>query len=397
MSGRPKVLHLIDNLGMGGAETWLVALLRHWQGRREGAPQTEFLATSGQPGFYDDEARSLGAVIHYARYGRDRLPQFIGDFRRLLRDGGYAALHDHQDFTSGWHFLMGAGRLPRVRITHVHNQYAHIAANYLTSPSRRAAAAVGRSLISRYGTYVAGTSAQSLRDYGFDHLRGPSGLIPSGAIYCGFDPARFTGDTGAARAEMRAAFGWPSGARIVLFVGRIDDSPDLGHPLNQKNSGFAADVAIRLARQDAAVRVLFVGNPSAGTPVLQGRVCAAGLGGRIVFAGQRRDVERLMLGADALLFPSQTEGLGMVAVEAQAAGLPVLASTAVPRECVVVPSLVEFKDVADGAEAWAEALRPLLVQPRDPAAANRAVAVSPYAIASSAAALEALYAGSAPG
>ena len=33
----------------------------------------------------------------------------------------------------------------------------------------------------------------------------------------------------------------------------------------------------------------------------------------------------------------------MVAVEAQAAGLPVLASTEVPRECAVVPELVRFK------------------------------------------------------
>ncbi|HEY1427711.1 MAG TPA: glycosyltransferase [Caulobacteraceae bacterium] len=395
MSGRPKVLHLIDNLGMGGAETWLIALLRHWGERGEAAPQTEFLATSGQPGFYDDEARSLGAVVHYVRYGRDRLPQFIGDFRRILRHGRYAALHDHQDFTSGWHFLMGAGLLPPVRITHVHNQYAHIAANYLTSPSRRRAAAVGRSLISRYGTYVAGTSAQSLRDYAFDRLKGPRGPIPSGPIYCGFDPARFAGDAQTARAVLRGQFGWPAETRVVLFVGRVDDSPDLGHPLNQKNSGFAADVAIRLARQDKSVRCLFVGNPGGGTPVLQGRVCAAGLAGRIVFAGRRRDVDTLMLGADVLLFPSQTEGLGMVAVEAQAAGLPVLASTAVPRECVVVPSLVQFKDVADGAGAWAAALGPLIDQPRDRAAANRSVAASPYAIASSAAALEVLYAGGA--
>jgi glycosyltransferase involved in cell wall biosynthesis len=396
VSGPLKVLHVIDNLGMGGAETWLIALLRHWREAGPDAPRIEVLATGGQPGVYDEEAKSLGAVIHYVPYRRAELAGFIGSFRSILHRGGYAALHDHQDFTSGWHYLMGAGRLPPVRITHIHNQLAHIQANYLTTPSRRATAGVGRSLIRRFATFVAGTSVQSLHEYGFDRLVGPRGPIPSGAIYCGFDPRRFAGDRDQARAAVRQEFGWPTDAMIVLFVGRIDESPDPGDPLNQKNSGFAAAVGIELAKRDEKARMLFAGNPSSATPVLQGRVCAAGLDGRIVFAGRRRDVEQLMLASDVLLFPSQTEGLGMVAVEAQAAGLPVLASTAVPRECVVIPPLVRFKDVRCGVRAWVEALENLMAPPRDAEAANRLVAQSPYAIANSAAALEAIYAQRAP-
>jgi hypothetical protein len=58
--------------------------------------------------------------------------------------------------------------------------------------------------------------------------------------------------------------------------------------------------------------------------------------------------------------------------------------------------LVRFKDTAADVGQWADELERVMALPRDPAAANRQVARSPYAISNSAAALEALYAGSVP-
>ena len=180
------------------------------------------------------------------------------------------------------------------------------------------------------------------------------------------------------------------------MVGRVDVSPDLDHPLNQKNTAFAVDVAIELAKRDPSVRLLSAGEGSPALPVLKQRIQEAGLDDRFVFAGRRRDVPRLMMASDALLFPSRTEGLGMVVVEAQAAGLPVLSSTAAPIETEVVPGSVRFREVSAGVEAWASDLSQLLDAPRDAEAANARVAASPYAIANSAAALEAIYAGVRP-
>src|SRR6185312_1500551 len=134
------------------------------------------------------------------------------------------------------------------------------------------------------------------------------------------------------------------------------------------------------------------GQFSEATATLLDRVERAGLGRRIVFAGVRRDIDRLMTGADALLFPSRAEGLGMVAVEAQAAGIPVLASTGVPRECVVVPELVRFLELDKGPEAWRDELLALAKAPHgDRLEANRLVAASPFAIAFSARRLAELY------
>jgi glycosyltransferase involved in cell wall biosynthesis len=382
-----RTLQVLDTLGMGGAETWLMEVLRSWAKTK--VARMDFLITSGNRGTFDDEAMQLGAQIHYARYGRSDLFPFTREFRKLLKSTHYDAIHDHQDYASGWHYLIGRNVLPRFRVTHVHNPSYQILNNYGVTFGRRLTALVGKRLVSRYASHIAGTSWQVITEYGFDTPRFQH--IPKAALHCGFDPKRFNGNKAIARCSVCREFGWPDAARIVLFVGRIDQSPNLGDPQNHKNSGFAVSVGIECVRRDPSVRMLFAGAPSPAVPILQQRIAAAGAMDRIQFVGVRKDIERLMLGCDALLFPSRGEGLGMVAVEAQAAGVPVLASTAVPRECVVVPELVRFEELKAGKLVWADRLLELTVQPRDVGTANRRVAASSFAIDKSAQALLMLY------
>ena len=362
-------------------------VLRLWS--KTGVCHMDFLATSGNPGIFDEEARRLGAQVYYVRYGRAHLRQFAKKFRQLLREGKYDAVHDHQDYTSGWHFLMGAGLLPAVRVTHVHNPAYQILNNYGVTLGRRLTARVGKKLVARYATHITGTSRQVITEYGFD--ASTFCRIPKAALHCGFDAARFHGDTVAAKASICQEFGWPGDAKIILFAGRIDESFNLGHPRNHKNSAFAVSVGIECSRRDPRVRMLLAGAQSSAVPILEERIAAAGLGGSIRFAGIRKDIERLMLGSNVLLFPSRGEGLGMAAVEAQAAGLPVLASDTVPRECVVVPELVRFQKVEAGEAAWAADLLQLAAQRQNSSEANQRVAASAFSIDRSARALLQLY------
>lgn len=392
--GRPadaiRVLHILDNLGMGGAETWLMELLRFWErrGRAGDAPRFDFLATGGVPTYYDQEAKRLGSSIYYVRYGRSQLASFARGFRQVLREGRYCAIHDHGDHVAGLHFLMGRGFLPPVRIVHVHNPAFHIRHNYGATTARRLTAEIGKLLVARYATHITGTSRQAIDEYGFDAPRFQH--IPKMALHCAFDTQPL-GQSDAARSAIRGEFDWPVDSKIVLFAGRIDQSPDFDHPLNHKNSAFAVAIGIAAARLDPTLRMIFAGALSPAVAVLEKHIAEAGLAGRIRFLGNRTDLKRLMYASDVLLFPSRGEGLGMVAVEAQAAGLPVLASDAVPRECVVVPELVRFEPLARSADDWAAALLQHAARPRDIATANRRVAVSPFAIENSARALLQLY------
>jgi glycosyltransferase EpsF len=387
---RLRVLQVVDSLGVGGAETWLIALVKHWRELPNG-PQVEFLTTGQTIGALEGEALAHGAAIHRVQYGKTKLLSFARGFCHVLRHGAYDAVHDHQDYASGWHFLLGARALPPVRVTHVHNPHYQVTENYGGSVSRRLTGRIGVAMIAQFATHIAGTSRQSLHEHGFDS---PAfSHIPKLAVHCGFDTTLFARDRARARREVRIEFNWPDNARIALFAGRIDVSPDPGDARNHKNSGLAVAIAIAACGRDPSLRVLFAGPPSVASPVLEDRIAAAGLGDRIRLIGVRRDIARLMRGSDALLFPSRSEGLGMVAVEAQAAGLPVLASTAVPRECVVVKDLVEFLEIEAGVDAWTQALLRLANAPRWGDAANRAVAASGFGIENSAARLAALYKG----
>jgi len=383
-----KVLHVIHGFGMGGAETWLMALLRLWQGPT--TPRMDFLVTSGERCIFDDEALALGAKIYYVPYGKRHILSFAKIFRQILVDESYDAIHDHQDYASGWHFLFGGRHLPPVRIAHVHNPAYQIRNNYGVTMSRRMAIRIGKRLIRRYATCVVGTSRQVVREYGFDEVSFDN--IPRRALYCGFDPILFAGDAISARRSVCAEFGWPPDVRILLFVGRTDICPDLGHSQNHKNSGFAIRLAIEATKREGSIRMIMCGAPSEATPVLQLRINHAGCRGRVVMAGIRKDIQRLMLASDILLFPSRGEGLGMVAVEAQAAGLQVLASTAVPRECVVVDGMVRFLEVSDDLAPWLLSIEEILSAKKpDLVNCNLQFIDSVFSIVNSAAQLEKLY------
>jgi glycosyltransferase involved in cell wall biosynthesis len=372
---------------MGGAETWLAALLRRWS--KTGEVRADLLVTSGNRGVFDEEARELGAALHYVRYDRRHVPSFTRELRRVLRSGGYRAIHDHQDYVSGWHFLLAGKARPAIRVTHVHNPAYQIRNNYGVTPTRRITARIGQRLVARYATHIAGTSRQAIEEWGFNAPR--FARIAKGAVHCGFATSRFAGDRAAARASVCLELGWPEDAKIILLAGRIDQSADLDHSQNHKNSSFGLSVGIECCRRDVRARVIFAGAPSPAVPILEARIAEAGLTGRIRFLGVRKDIERLMLASAVLLFPSRGEGLGMVVVEAQAAGLPVLASTAVPRECVVVPQLVRFQSLDAMPSRWASDALELTAHTIDAASANQQVTESAFAIERSADALVALY------
>ena len=80
-----------------------------------------------------------------------------------------------------------------------------------------------------------------------------------------------------------------------------------------------------------------------------------GLEGRVIFAGVRRDAERLYSAMDVFCLPSLYEGFPVVIPEALANGLPVVCSDRVSEEVCLTSQVVRLPLGDDG--QWAAALR----------------------------------------
>lgn len=75
-----------------------------------------------------------------------------------------------------------------------------------------------------------------------------------------------------------------------------------------------------------------------------------------MFLGIRSDVNEIMQAMDVFVLPSRFEGLGIVLIEAQAAGLPCVTSKNVVPDIVNVTGNVEFVGLDEPVDRWAEAI-----------------------------------------
>ena len=108
---------------------------------------------------------------------------------------------------------------------------------------------------------------------------------------------------------------------------------------------------------------------------------------RVIFAGVRTNVQAFYHAMDAFLLPSLFEGLPVVLVEAQAAGLPCFVADTIDRGAAFA-SGVEFLPLEDP-EAWADDLAGASLA-RNPLAQTQALAAG-FDVRTSAEILQAFY------
>ncbi len=347
---------------MGGAETWLIEMLKYW--KRNNIGQLDFLITGGQSGIFDEEAKNLGSNLFYIKYSRSSLFQFIKKFRKLLMNGKYNAIHDHNDYTCGWHFLWGTGLLPRVRVAHVHNPWMNIEVNYNVDIVRKLTSKLGKTFTRIYATDICGTSKEVLLSYGFAIIL--VGKPRVSVLHCGINVQRFNTPVihENDRTSVLNEFSWTADSHIVLFAGRLDHALEFKHPQNHKNSWLALHIIKAAMKLDSKLCFIMAGAGAMQRKRLLEVVESWGLSTSIKLVGIRQDLDRLMRASAVLLFPSAQEGLGMVAIEAQACGLPVLASDKVPKECKVVDSLFHTMELDESVELWSNKLVEILRLPK---------------------------------
>jgi glycosyltransferase EpsF len=385
-ASQKKVLHILNGFGPGGVETWLLSAVKYLHTHPEINLQFDFLISGGVPRIYDEEIKKYGSKIFYARYSIGTIPSFRKSIRRILRNNNYTAIHDHEDFIAGWHFLLTGKLSPRTKIAHLHNPYNFVH-NYVVNPVRRFSFNMGRRLMANEATAITGTSNAVMDEYGYD--KPPFINKRVGPAYCGFDTCKFIYDA-MAKASLCSELGWNTDSKIGLFIGRIGlQSYDTA--ANQKNPAFAFEVAKQLVTKHPEWRFLFVGFKGDTGNQMEKEISESTLSEKIKFIDIRHDVPKIMSAADVLVFPSLWEGLGMVCVEAQCTGLTVIISDTVPTEAIVCPELVAVKSLDEGVNEWVNIIHTSLQTSVGRSIYAERIRQSPFSIENSVKRLQSLY------
>lgn len=140
--------------------------------------------------------------------------------------------------------------------------------------------------------------------------------------------------------------------RDTIVIGHV------GRFVEQKNHQFLVNVFKQYNEENPNSILLLVGQGPLESEV-KNQVKQLNLLNKVIFLGQRNDVNELYQAMDLFILPSLYEGLGMVLVEAQVAGLPCIASTKVPTE-VKLSDKFCFLNLNEGGIIWSTIMENLL-------------------------------------
>lgn len=143
-----------------------------------------------------------------------------------------------------------------------------------------------------------------------------------------------------------------------------DDTIVFGHVgrfVYQKNHEFLIDAFEKYTNFNKNTFLILIGD-GPNKADIEKRVISKHLNDKVLFLGNVDNVNEYMQAFDCFLFPSQYEGLGIVAIEAQAAGLQCVVSDAVPK-MVKITSGLEF--VKLNLNDWYRALKQIKIKKRE--------------------------------
>ena len=146
----------------------------------------------------------------------------------------------------------------------------------------------------------------------------------------------------------------PRNALVVGHVGRFNV---------QKNHEYLLRVFEELYKNDRNTYLILVGT---GEKIdeIKDLVKKSTIRDNVIFTGVIDNVADYLSAFDVMLLPSLYEGLPMVVIEWQIAGLPCIVSDTVTKECAITP-LVEFKSIKESPENWARNIMGISLQDRE--------------------------------
>lgn len=326
-----RVLHILSSLGAGGAQMCIYNYYTHMDRDRI---HFDFVVHGDRVGILEAEVIKMGSRVFHVTPKKTSFIQNIREIAGIIREGHYDVVHVHQG-PSSLSSLLAAKRY-KVPVKIVHNHGVQNTSG-LRGILTRLLCAGCRLTADRYFA----CSDEAGKNM-FGRCWGDDSKCRLMRNAMDLDRYRFDP---AARQDLRASVGAAASDLVVLYAGRMDAD---------KNHCFLLDVFAEIHKQDPSAKLLLAGD-GAQRQALRQQAEALGIDQSVHFLGVVLDLNAWYSAADVFAFPSKHEGLGMVAMEAQISGLPVICSNGVPKS-VAVTDLVRFVSLAEGTSAWGRAI-----------------------------------------
>jgi glycosyltransferase involved in cell wall biosynthesis len=330
-----KILQVAGKMNRGGTETWLMHVLRNIDRDRF---HFDFLVNTEEKCHYDDEIRQYGCNIISCPKFRNPFAYSYHFFQAVNKYGPYHIIHSNGNYMSGFIlFLAKLAQIP-VRISHCHNDLSK--EQKFQGTSKHLFNSMMIKLVNRYATLgLAASVLAATSIYGKDWKSDSRWNI----LYCSISLNPFYNEV--------------ENKTLRMDLGLNDNSFVIGHVGSftiQKNHAFMLKILQEALKMKPKTKLLLVGDGPLKQEILK-KAVDMGISNSIIFAGVRDDVPRIMSGAmDVFLLPSFYEGLPVVGMEAQAAGLPFILSDIITDEVDIVKPLIKRLSLSQSPRVWAE-------------------------------------------
>jgi len=325
-------------MGAGGAETMIMNIYRNIDRSKI---QFDFLVHTKEQSFYDTEIEQLGGnIYHISKYN---IINYI-DYKRSV-DGFMEShpeiqiVHGHIN-SSAFVYLKSAKKNNKATVLHCH-------ASKRTDKSFRAIAfEISAWLVRKIPDYYLACSSKAGSDrFGRKIVKRNNFMV----LENGINPHHYKYDE-KTRNLIREKFDISSDKIIVGHVGRFTHA---------KNHQFILDVFEKFHIKHPNSLLWLIGDGELKEEI-ERKAKTLSCSDDIYFLGVKDNVSRFLQTMDVFLFPSVFEGLGISLIEAQAAGLPCLASENIQNEANMNAGLLYQMSLNDSLLDWSEKLWEIL-------------------------------------
>ena len=311
MSEPIRILHIVQRMEAGGTQAFLMNLYRNIDRKKV---QFDFLVEYIDKEFYDDEIISLGGKIYYTNFRKDlNIFKFKKEFSKILKDNPeYKIIHIHATAIGKICTDVARKNNIPVIIAHTHNNGAVKDWKYLPKKILRK--------LYRNGPTDFFACSEEAGIYTFKDKKFK-------VIHNSIDAKKFLYNE-STRNKKRKELNVEN-KFVVGNVGRLHE---------QKNQIFLIDVFYELQKKKENSVLLIIGTGPLKIKINE-HIEKLGITDKVKILENRNDMNEIYQAMDVFVLPSLFEGLGIVAIEAQAAGLPVIASEGVSSEAKVTENM----------------------------------------------------------